>query len=55
MKQKKMSEKEARAIKEQTVKLDTFKGLAYKIAKVEIEYNGFYFCILDGIRTEVVK
>ena len=44
----------ARAEKQQTVKLDTLSNMAYIIAKGQLKHKGVYFCILDGIKTEVI-
>lgn len=40
---------------EQTVKLDTLKNMAYLIAKAEIEARGVYYCIIDSVKTKVIK
>ena len=39
----------------QTVKLSNLKGLSYMIAQKELEVNGAYFCLLDGVKTKVIK
>ena len=44
----------AREEKQQTVKLDTLSNMAYIIAKGQLKHKGVYFCILDGIKTEVI-
>jgi hypothetical protein len=39
----------------QTIKLSELKNIAYIIAKAEIEAKGVYFCVVNGIKTRVVK
>lgn len=40
---------------EQIIKLESLKGIAYKIAEAVIRFDGVYYCMLDGKRTKVVK
>jgi len=38
-----------------TIKLDTLKNMAYRIAKAMIEAHAEYFCIVDGQKVKVIK
>ena len=45
----------ARKEAKQTIYLHELKNIAYRIAKYNLETTGVYFCILDGVKTEVIK
>ena len=49
-----MTTEKAKSIKDQTLKLSDLKGIDYKIAQAELKYNGVYFIIIDGKRTEII-
>lgn len=46
--------KKARAEKQQTIKLNSLKNMAYIFAKMSLDVKGVYFCIIDGKKTEVI-
>ena len=39
---------------EQIKKLSELKGICYKIAKHNLDVNGYYSCSIDGIKTQIV-
>ena len=39
----------------ETVKLETLKNMAYRIAEYNIRVNGVYYCVINGKKVKVIK